>query len=115
MTPQDKKISFWLAILGGSTRLVSQLLYTLLGVEGFWFVGNCLSHVFFWMSLNKLLQTNKTAKLTTTAFLLLSVNDLLDQVLFDPGSFGWNEKVFFTLVIMWYTANILKWRKAKNG
>lgn len=115
MTPQEFKNGAKLAFIGGGIKLAAQLIYSIGHIKGVWYVGEIVSDVLFWLSFNIFFRTNPKYKATATAFLMLSVNDLLDQILFDPSSFGWNEKVFFTLIILWYIRSIRKCRRLKNG
>jgi len=113
MTERDKKNAVRIALAGGIIKLVSGFLYTIFDVQGVWFVGNSISNLLFWAAFVILFQKDKRAKDMANFFLLLSINDSIDEVFFDNTVFGWNEILFFTLVLIWYIRKLYKCQRLK--
>jgi len=115
MTERDKNLAIWCAISGGIIKLVSATLWTIFGVKGVWFVGASMSHVLFWLAFTILFEKDRKARDLANFFLLLATNDLIDELFFDNTVFGWNEAVFFLLIITWYCRKLYKCIHSKNG
>lgn len=43
-----------------------------------------------------------------------AMNNLLDQLFFNPLSYGWNEYLFAAIVVIWQTNKIIKWVKSNK-
>ena len=85
-------------------------------VYGFWksfpkgsfYYGNALFIVMLCLFINLIVKQSKEYKLfslvrfVSFSLLCYSLNNLADEIIFEPGVFGWNEKVFAVAVpLIW--------------
>lgn len=115
MTPLQYRMVFRLGLLGGLVRLSSNLMFSVLGIKGVYYIGNCVSHIFFWLALDIVFRKVEfkvvdLGKLISTLFLMYGISDFLDEMFFDPTKFGGNEILFFFGSAVWF---FIKYHKSE--
>lgn len=117
MSPQQLRTIFKYFMLAGCIRLASNLLFSLCHIKGVYYLGNSISHIFFWLAGDIVIRkvdfkVPDTGKIFSILFLFYSINDFLDEILFDPKVFGWNEGLFFFGSLIWA---VYKYQKSKQN
>ncbi len=78
----------------------------------FWMTFNALAKTFAFLSLYKLLKaTDRVLRSFAFTMFILSLNDLLDELFFNPYYFQINE-VLLTIVLTWYITQNFYARKS---
>lgn len=116
MTPDQIKSVFRYGVLAGFTRLASTLMFSVLKIKGIYYLGNCISHILFWIALDIVFRkvefkTVGLGRMVSTLFLMYSLNDFIDEMFFNPASFGGNEVLFFFGSAVWF---FVKYYKAET-
>lgn len=78
--------------------------------EMVYFVGQAVS--FCLISIAGRMQSNKPASYIWDLLFLMCLNNLIDELFFNPVAFGWNEGVFAISAII---ITIVRFRKCRNS
>lgn len=102
-----------IGIVGLTIKLLSQLSYCPLGIKEVWYIGDALAWLLIIVSIRSLVK-EEFMYTVLSFFVGLSLNNLFDEVFFDPSKLQWNEAVFALIGLIWLIYKTRKkWRKKK--
>lgn len=100
-------------IVGLTIRLVGQLLFEGCGVKGVWYNSDALAWLVCILAARENLPDRKYHDVLTF-FVGLAINNLFDEIFFDPTRLHWNEAVFALIGLLWLIYKTRKkWREKK--
>lgn len=74
-----------------------------------YYVGQALSFVLIILAGRIKTVDDEVTKIFFDFTMWLAISNLMDELFFDPVSFGVNEIIFSTLVIIWTVYRVIKW------
>lgn len=95
---QLRKRALFFLTVALAIKLISHISYAWLGIEGVYYIGEAIAWPIVIGSLISYVK-NKVLYVIFEVMFWLSINNLIDEIFFNPGKLEWNEFVFAGVAI----------------